>query len=180
MREQVRVGLVAHGYRRSAAAFASLVLIACAGTRAFDPPPAAALAQISISFERNASGAAVTLQNRSSWDAQYLFPLFACSQSGDLYEDADPRQAARFASADPERDISERALGAGRSVRAELSRAPCVDPAERVGVYFKLARDGIVTYRIVWSAPLGAAPAGSRSARAACCEAGCTGELDRV
>jgi len=179
MRERVRACAGVHGPRQSAAALVSLAIFACASTPAFDPPPPAALTQISVSLEHGPSGAAVTLRNASRWDAQYLFPLFACSRSADVYEDADPREAARFATANPERDISERALGAGGSVRAELSRAPCADPVERVGVYFKLARDGVVTYRIIWSAPIGPAP-GSRSARAASCGAGCTGEPHRV
>jgi len=139
----------------------ALSLSACVATAAFEPPPPEALAQISVSLERGVSSTRIALHNRSRWDARYLFPLFACSRSGDLYEDAAPREAARFVSADPERDIWERALGAGRSAEAPLSRSPCADPAERAGVYFKLERDGVVTYRVIWSPPIGPALTGS-------------------
>jgi hypothetical protein len=145
---------------RAAATFGGLALTACAATRGFEPPPAEALAQIAVALERSATAAAITLRNDSPWDAQYLFPLFACSLTGELHEDSNPREAARFASGNPERDIWERAIPAHGEARAELSRSPCSGAVERVGVYFKFVRAGATSYRVVWSAPIGVAPAG--------------------
>jgi hypothetical protein len=143
-----------------AALLVCFALGACASTRAFEPAPEPALGEVLVFFERAPEAPRVTLHNGSRWNAQYLFPLFACSRTAEAHEDSNPRDAARFATGNPERDIWERSLGAGARVAAELSRPPCSDPRDRVGVYFKFERAGRVSYRVVWSAPIGSAPAG--------------------
>ena len=137
-----------------------LLLAACASTRAFEPPPEQALDRIVVDFARGPDSSLVTLRNGSGWNAQYLFPVFACSRTGWRHDDANPRRAARFAAAGRERKIWERSIAAGAHESADLSRAPCSDPRDRVGVYFKFERAGAVSYRVVWSAPIGEAPAG--------------------
>ncbi len=148
------------GMWRAAAVLVSITLAACASTRAFDPPPEQALDRIVVDFARGPDASIVTLRNGSSSNAQYLFPLFACSRTGGRHDDANPRQAARFAAAGRDREIWERTLAAGAHESAELSRAPCSDPRDRAGVYFKFEQAGAVSYRVVWSAPVGEAPAG--------------------
>ena len=132
----------------------------CASTRGYQPAPDAALGEVGVALRRRTDGVALALRNDSAFAVQYLFPLFACSRDGALHEDSDPRAAARFASDGPQREIWELILRAGERSEARLTRSPCADPAERAGVFFKLERAGTTTYRVVWSDPIGADPAG--------------------
>jgi hypothetical protein len=142
---------------RRAVLAAGLCLAACAQTARFEAPPDATLERVELLAHYERGVAIVTLRNRSPRPVQYLAPLFFCSPARDEIENAYPWDTY-YVDGEGWMLFHERALVPGATAKIEWSAPICDEPTDRVGLFVKISRDGMPTYRVVWSAPVGAAP----------------------